>query len=54
MSMTRGEIYACPNSACGAEMTVTKGAKADGGGQLPPRCSCGEAMERRIETSMRV
>ena len=52
--MTRGEIYACPNSDCGAEVTVTRGVKADGGGDLNPRCSCGATMVRQIETSMRV
>jgi len=54
MTMTRGEIYACPNSECGAEITVTRGVKADAGGELEPRCSCGRPMKRRIETSMRV
>ena len=54
MPMHRGDIYACPDPDCGCELTVTRGVKADGGGDLPPRCCCGKSMERKIETSMRV
>lgn len=46
MPLCEGEIYRCPDPACGCEVTVTKGAPADCGGQLDPTCCCGKAMDR--------
>lgn len=54
MSMHRGDIYACSNPDCGAQISVTRGVNAEGGGDFSPRCSCGATMERQIVTSERV
>jgi hypothetical protein len=54
MPLHRGDIYACTNDACGAELTVTRGVRADGGGDFEPLCSCGQKMSLQIERSERV
>ena len=54
MPLHLGDIYACTNDACGVEVKVTRGTKADGGGDLEPVCGCGEKMALQIERSERV
>jgi hypothetical protein len=45
MALKEGETYRCPNADCGCEIEVKRGAGPEGG-DLPPRCCCGMAMER--------
>lgn len=47
MALKKGEIYRCPDSECGCEITVTKGAAQGKGGNLNPRCCCGKEMTRK-------
>jgi hypothetical protein len=47
MALKQGEVYACSDPQCGCEMTVTKGAAPGKGGELNPRCCCGQEMRRR-------
>lgn len=46
MAFKEGEIYRCPDSECGCEIKVTKGAAAGIGGEQNPRCCCGQEMVR--------
>ncbi len=46
MALEEGEVYRCPDEACGCEIRVVKGTKPGGGGDQPPRCCCGRAMNR--------
>ncbi len=45
MALKKGEVYRCPDSDCGCEITVTKGAPADCKGKEQPRCCCGKEMQ---------
>lgn len=42
--LKKDERYRCPKVDCGCEIQVTKSA-GPGGGDEPPRCCCGLAME---------
>ena len=44
MALQKGEVYRCPDTKCGCEIKVTKGAVPGMGGDQPPRCCCGKAM----------
>jgi len=44
MALKEGEVYKCPDSDCGCEITVTKGAEPGAGGNQAPRCCCGKEM----------
>ena len=44
MSFQEGEVYHCPDEACGCELKVIKGAPASCGGQQSPTCCCGKTM----------
>jgi hypothetical protein len=44
MAFQKGQRYRCSNEKCGCEIEVTKGAAPGKGGDLPPRCCCGEPM----------
>jgi hypothetical protein len=46
MALQKGERYRCSNVDCGCEIEVTKGAPPGKGGNYPPRCCCGEAMQQ--------
>lgn len=46
MGLQEGEQYRCPDSGCGCEMTVTKGAVDSDAGQNAPTCCCGHAMDK--------
>lgn len=45
MVFREGEVYRCPDPACGCEVTVTRGAALGQGGDLSPTCCCGKTME---------
>ncbi len=44
MAFREGQIYRCPDPACGCEVTVTKGAPPDCPGTANPTCCCGKEM----------
>ena len=44
MALKEGEVYACPNPDCAAEMRVTRSAKSSCQGTAIPRCCCGSQM----------
>lgn len=44
MPFKQGEVYRCPDVSCRCELTVTKGAPPDCGGQQDPTCCCGKTM----------
>ncbi len=44
MAFKEGEIYRCPDTECGCEIKVTKGAASGKGGDQNPRCCCGKEM----------
>jgi hypothetical protein len=46
MALQQGEVYRCPDAACGCEITVTKGAAEGHGGDKNPTCCCGHSMEK--------
>lgn len=46
MALQKGEKYRCPDSNCGCEIEVTKGAKPGAGGNMNPRCCCGKEMQK--------
>jgi hypothetical protein len=46
MALRKGERYACNDESCGCEIEVTKGANPGHGGDMSPRCCCGEEMEQ--------
>lgn len=46
MALQEGEVYRCPDAACGCEVTVTKGAAAGNGGDRNPTCCCGHTMDK--------
>jgi hypothetical protein len=45
MAFKQGQVYRCPDPACGCEVTVTKGAPASCQGEQSPTCCCGKTME---------
>lgn len=45
MALKQGEVYRCPDSTCGCEVTVTKGAAEGRGRDMNPVCCCGRSME---------
>ncbi len=47
MAFKEGDVYKCPDSACGCEITVTKGAPATCGGNEQPKCCCGKTMVKK-------
>ena len=46
MALQQGEQYRCPETGCGCEVTVTKGAARDDAGTQNPTCCCGHSMEK--------
>ncbi len=46
MALKEGETYRCPDSECGCEIKVTKGAAPGKGGNQNPRCCCGKEMTK--------
>ncbi len=46
MPLREDEVYRCPASNCGCEVTVTKGAPSGCKGQEQPHCCCGRTMEK--------
>ncbi|MEV8311749.1 hypothetical protein AB0P36_31580 [Streptomyces flavidovirens] len=46
MAFTEGEVYRCPDPACGCELTVTKGAPLTCQGEQNPTCCCGRTMTK--------
>jgi len=44
MPFRAGEVYRCPEQACGCELTVTRPAPPDCPGQHAPTCCCGQTM----------
>lgn len=46
MAFQQGEVYRCPDEACGCELTVTKGAPSTCGGTNNPTCCCGKTMDK--------
>lgn len=46
MPLREGEVYRCPDPACGCEVTVTKGAPATCTGEQDPTCCCGRTMTK--------
>lgn len=44
MALKQGEVYKCPDSDCGCEVTVTKGPAPGKGGNQAPHCCCGSEM----------
>jgi hypothetical protein len=44
MPFREGEVFRCPDQACGCEVTVTKGAPPTCEGDLSPTCCCGKTM----------
>ena len=47
MALKHGEVYQCPDPSCGCELTVTKVPQGGSGGDQPPRCCCGNAMQKK-------
>ncbi|WP_461084979.1 hypothetical protein [Streptomyces deserti] len=47
MPFREGEVYRCPDPACGCELTVTKAAPPTCTGQLSPTCCCGKTMVKK-------
>ena len=47
MALREGESYRCPDSECGCEIRVTRGANPGKGGDNNPRCCCGKEMQRQ-------
>lgn len=47
MALEQGDIYKCPNSDCGCEIKVIKGAAPGKGGDKPPSCCCGKDMIKK-------
>lgn len=46
MPFREGEVFRCPDPACGCEVTVTKGAPPTCEGDLNPTCCCGKTMAK--------
>lgn len=46
MPLREGEVYRCPDPACGCEVTVTKVAPATCTGEQDPTCCCGRTMTK--------
>lgn len=46
MAFKTGEKYRCPDSECGCEIQVMKGAALGKGGDQNPRCCCGKEMQK--------
>jgi hypothetical protein len=46
MALQKGEKYRCPDTECGCEIEVTKGAAPGKGGDQAPRCCCGKEMQK--------
>jgi hypothetical protein len=44
MALQKGEIYRC--SECGCEIQVLQGVQSGRGGELSPRCCCGQEMKK--------
>lgn len=47
MPWKQSEVYRCPDSSCGCEVTVTKAPSAGAGGNQAPTCCCGKPMVRK-------
>ncbi len=45
MAFMNGQVYRCPDTTCGCEVTVTKSAPPTCQGNLAPTCCCGKTME---------
>lgn len=46
MALREGEIYRCPDRACGCEVTVTRSAPDGCPGEQNPTCCSGHTMEK--------
>lgn len=46
MALREGEVYRCPDPACGCEVTVTRSAVEGCAGRQNPTCCSGHPMER--------
>ena len=44
MLFEKGDRFKCPDSACGCEIEVTRGAPESCNGTEAPRCCCGRDM----------
>ena len=47
MALKQGEVYRCPDTQCGCEITVTHSASPDCRGNQNPRCCCGKEMVKK-------
>lgn len=47
MPWKQGEVYRCPDPACGCEVTVTKAPQPGMGGDNAPTCCCGKPMQKK-------
>ncbi len=45
--LEEGATYKCPESECGCEVKVTKGAPAEEAGDDAPTCCCETKMEKQ-------
>jgi len=45
--LEEGATYRCPESDCGCEAKVTKGASAEEAGDDAPTCCCGTKMPKQ-------
>lgn len=52
MVYREGDIYRCPDEACGCEVTVTRGAAPGQGGDRNPTCCCGREMIKSGASAM--
>jgi hypothetical protein len=46
LAFQKDEKYQCPDTNCGCEIEVRKGAAPGRGGNLAPRCCCGKEMQK--------
>ncbi len=46
MALKQGEVYRCPDSDCGCEVTVTRPPASGNGGNVNPRCCRGKEMKK--------
>lgn len=47
MALKQGEVYSCPDTDCGCQVTVTRGARPDCAGNQNPHCCCGKEMVKQ-------
>lgn len=49
MPFREGDVYRCPDQACGCELTGTKGSPRPCSGQQIPTCCCGKTLVKKSE-----